>query len=220
MTVFGRGVYSLIEAARLTGLRPARVREWFQGRRSESRRRPVFESDYAPVAGELAISFLDLIDVYVAGQLRDHGVSMQTVRRVHNRLAADLNVSHPFCHQTLLTAGRTVLTSISDNDGREELIEVLTRQKVFPEIIEPFLHRIDYDKLRLMARRWRIGEQVVIDPGLCFGKPTVESTGMPTAILAAAYRANDDDEELVADWYNVSPKDVLAAVSFEGSLAA
>ena len=219
-STLGRGVYTIPEAARLTGLRPARVREWFRKRPPQAGRRPVFVSDYPPVAGEVAISFFDLVDVYVAGQLRQHGVSMQNVRRVYKCLAADLDVKHPFCHQRLLTAGKTVLLSGLDEHGREELVEVLSRQKVFPEIIEPFLHRIDYDKFQLMARRWRIAEQVVVDPGLCFGKPVVEAAGMPTAILAAAYGANEDDEDLVADWYNVAATDVLAAVRFERSLAA
>ncbi|HTK77326.1 MAG TPA: DUF433 domain-containing protein [Gemmataceae bacterium] len=219
MTTLGRGVYTISDAARLTGLRPARVREWFRRRPPPSRRRPIFISDYAPLAGETAISFLDLVDVYVAGQLREYGVSMQNVRRVYNSLAADLDVKHPFCHQRLLTDGKTVLTSGLDEQGREELIEVLSRQKVFPEIIQPFLHRIDYDRIE-MARRWRIADQVVVDPGLCFGKPVVEAAGMPTAILAAGYRANADDEDVVADWYNVASADVLAAVRFERSLAA
>jgi uncharacterized protein (DUF433 family) len=219
MTTLGRGVYTISDAARLTGLRPARVREWFRRRPPPSRRRPIFISDYAPLAGETAISFLDLVDVYVAGQLREYGVSMQNVRRVYKSLAADLDVKHPFCHQRLLTDGKTVLTSGLDEQGREELIEVLSRQKVFPEIIQPFLHRIDYDRIE-MARRWRIADQVVVDPGLCFGKPVVEAAGMPTAILAAGYRANADDEDVVADWYNVASADVLAAVRFERSLAA
>src|SRR3954454_15105226 len=111
MTLLGRGVYSITEASQLTGLRPARLREWFRRRPPPSGRRPVFTSDYAPVAGDIAISFFDLIDVYVAGQLREYGVSMQNVRRVYKRLAADLSVKHPFCHQKLLTAGKTVLMS-------------------------------------------------------------------------------------------------------------
>jgi uncharacterized protein (DUF433 family) len=220
MTAFGHGVYTIPEAARLTGLRPSRVREWFRKRPPPSRRRPVFVSDYAPLAGEVAISFLDLVDVYVAGQLREHGVSMQNVRRVYKCLAADLSVKHSFGHQRLLTDGKAVLMSGLDDQGREELVEVLSRQKVFPKIIEPFLHRIKYDRIELIARRWRIADQVVVDPGLCFGKPVVEAAGIPTAILAAAYRANADDEGVVADWYNVASSDVLAAVRFEGSLAA
>ena len=77
--ILGRGVYSFAEAARLTGLPHVRVLEWF-------RRKPVFNGDFSSVKGDFAISFYDLIDLYVAGQLREHGVSLQTVRKVYTKL--------------------------------------------------------------------------------------------------------------------------------------
>jgi uncharacterized protein (DUF433 family) len=218
--ILGKGVYSIPEAARLTGLRPARVREWFRGRPSVSRPTPIFRGDYKSANGDFAISFLDLIDAYVAGQLREHGVSMQNVRQVYNRLAADFHVPHAFCHKELLTAGKTVLMHGLDEKGVEQLIEILTRQRVFPEIIRPFLQKIDYDRVQLIARRWRIADQVVVDPQMSFGTPIVEEAGIPTFVLAEAYRANCEDADLVADWFNVGPAQVLAAVQFESSLAA
>src|ERR1700737_1114204 len=95
--LLGHGIYTFKEAARLTGLYHSRVREWFRGRTSESGRNPVFVGDYEPVEGDFAISFYDLIDVYVAGQLRDHGVSLQTVRKVYSWMKDDLDTDHPFC---------------------------------------------------------------------------------------------------------------------------
>lgn len=216
----GQGVYTFTEAARLTALKPARVREWFRGRAQGEVRRPVFSSDYEPVGGDHAISFLDLVDVYVAGQLREHGVSLRTVRRVYCRMAEDLQTQHPFGREELLTDGKVVIMRGLDSQGREELTEVLTRQGVFPQILLPFLKRIDYEKVGLLAKRWRIADQVIVDPAICFGQPIIEALGMPTTILAAAFRANGRNAQLVADWYNVQPEHVLAAVRFEGSFAA
>lgn len=161
-----------------------------------------------------------LIDVFVAGQLREHGVSLQTVRHVYSRLQGELNTRHPFCRNELLSDGKIVFMRGMDNKGQEELKEVLTRQQVFPSIILPFLRRIDYGQVTKQAERWHIAEQVVIDPSICFGKPIVEAISIPTAILASAYRANDEDEELVGEWYNIHPKYVLAAVAFEDNMAA
>jgi uncharacterized protein (DUF433 family) len=104
--------------------------------------------------------------------------------------------------------------------GKEEMIEVLTRQRVFSEILVPFLKRIHYDEVTKLARRWCVTNHVVIDPQICLGKPIVEEIGMATAVLAAAYQANDEDAELVADWYGISPSHVLAAVEFEKRLVA
>jgi uncharacterized protein (DUF433 family) len=219
VTMLGRGVYTFAEAARLTGLRPARISEWFRGRRSGPTNWAVFQGDY-PVDGDVAISFFDLIDVYVAGQLRDHGVSLRTVRKVYSRMEQDLGTPHPFCRKELLTDGKVEFLKGLDAAGQQELNEVLTRQKVFPRVLLPFLKQIDYDQVQLTAKRWRIADKVVVDPAICFGKPVVEQAGVPTSLLADTYRANNEDARRVADWYNVSPADVLAAVEFESKLAA
>jgi uncharacterized protein (DUF433 family) len=219
-TVLGNGVYSYQEAALLTGLRRERVGEWFRTRPEKSGRHPIFRSDYEPVGGDRAISFLDLIDVFVAGRLREHGVSLQTLRRVYARLQKELQTAHPFGRRELLSDGKTVFTRGMDEEGQEELREVLSRQKVFPDIIQPFLKKIDYSEISQLARRWHVARLVVIDPHICFGKPVVEPVSIPTAILAAAYRANQEDAERVAGWYDVHADHVLAAVEFENSLAA
>jgi len=210
----GQGVYTLSEGGRLTGLKYSRLREWFRGSRN------VFSSDYAEVDGDYAISFHDLIDVFVAGQLRDHGVALQTLRRVYERMRTDLKTPHPFCRKELLSDGKMVFMRGLDAEGREELSEVLTRQKVFPQILLPFLQRIEYDQVTILAKRWRIGLSVILDPAICFGKPIVEQAGIPTSILASAFNANNRDADLVGDWYNVSPEHVLAAVAFERTMAA
>jgi uncharacterized protein (DUF433 family) len=220
VSVLGNGVYGYSEAAMLTQLAPDRVREWFRNRPTGSKRTPIFRGDYEPIEGDRAISFLDLIDVFVAGQLRSHGVSLQTLRKVYRRMGGDLETSHPFCRSELLSDGKTVFMRGLDRKGETELKEVLTHQKVFPDIILPFLKKIDYSKISRLAERWHIAPHVVIDPKICFGKPVVEAVSIPTAILANAYRANHKNAKLVAEWYNVGLEHVKAAVEFETNMAA
>src|SRR4051812_18323465 len=210
MGILGHGIYNLPEAARLTGLKPQRVGEWFHGRPKAESRKPVFRSDYRPVDGDRAISFYDLIELFVAGQLRDRGVSLQSLRKVHKSLQSDLGTRHPFCRRELLTKHGQVFTLGLDEQGRSEMIEVLNRQRVFPDILLPFLNRIDYNQATAMAQRWCIANQVVIDPAICLGKPIVEDVGIATAILSASYEANERNAELVADWYRIHSKHVIA----------
>ena len=217
MGILGHGVYNLTEAARLTRLKPQRVRQWFDGRRKAQTRPPVFRGDYQSVDGDRAISFHDLIELYIGGRLRERGVSLQSLRKVHKSLQKDLGTRHPFCHREVMTKDGKVFTFGLDEQGRGEMIEVLTHQRVFPEILLPFSHRIDYDEATEMARRWCIGNLVVIDPAICLGKPIVDGIGIATAILASSYEANNQDAEMVAAWYRVHPKHVIAAVEFERS---
>ncbi len=216
--ILGHGVYSISEAARLTHLRPQRVREWFAGQGGH--RGGVFRSDYQPVQGDRAISFLDLVELFVAGQLRDHGVSLQALRKVYKTLERDLHTRHPFCRREILTDGKNVFVLGLDERGAEEMFEVLSRQKVFVEILVPFLKRIDYDAATHLAKKWFVTDQVVLDPNICLGKPVVAKAGIATAILASSFHANGEDAGVVADWYGVQQSHVLAAVEFERSLAA
>jgi uncharacterized protein (DUF433 family) len=220
MDILGHGVYSISEAIRLTRLKPQRVREWFSERASGQTRRPSFRSDYQAVGGDRALSFHDLVEFFIAGQLRDRGVSLQTLRQVQEALQVHLRTRHPFCRREVLTQGGQVLTFGLDKPGEEEMIEVLSRQRVFPDILLPFLQKIDYDEVTEMARRWCIADLVVIDPAICLGKPIIAGVGITTAVLAASYQANNQNAELVADWFRVHSKHVIAAVEFERSLAA
>lgn len=219
-TQLGLGIYDLREAARLTGLNPARVRRWFVQRPSEANRRPALRSDYATTQGATAISFLDLIDVFVFGQLRTHGVSLPTLRKVSNRLQKQLDTRHPFAHCRLATDGHEVFLRSCDANGQLELVEVLSRQRVFPEIIAPFLKRLDYDPTTELAKLWRIADGVVLNPKIALGKPVVDGVFVKTELLASAWHANGQDTDAVARWYNVSPDDVKRAVEFEARLAA
>jgi DNA-binding transcriptional MerR regulator len=139
MQILGHGVYGLPEAAKLTRLNAHRVREWFRERPRNEPRRPVFRSDYRPVGGDRAISFHDLIELKIAGQLRDQGVSLQSLRKVHSQLQSELNTRHPFCRKEVLTDGKRVFTLGLDAENQAEMVEVLTHQKVFAEILLPFL---------------------------------------------------------------------------------
>ncbi len=137
MEILGHGVYGLPEAARLTHLKPQRVREWFHGRPRGEARRPVFRSDYQSVDGDRAVSFHDLIELYVGGQLRDHGVPLQSLRRVHKQLQKDLKTKHPFCRREILTKNDHVFTSGLDGAGREEVIEVRESAAGIPRGLAP-----------------------------------------------------------------------------------
>jgi len=218
--ILGKGVYDLTEAAKLTGLRRARVKEWFQGRDARPGAGSVFRSDYDAINGDLAISFLDLVELFIAGQLREHGVSLQCIRRIHSRLKAQWKTKHPFSRREIRSDGKRLFACELDEHERGEVYDVHTRQTVFDTVLLPFLKKINYDQATHLARKWSIAPHVVVDPAIGFGKPVIEAAGITTRVLAAAYRANDRDAALVARWYDVEEKHVLAAVEFEDRLAA
>ena len=218
--ILGKGVYDLTEAAKLTGLRRARVKEWFQGRDARPGAGSVFRSDYDAINGDLAISFLDLVELFIAGQLREHGVSLRYIRRIHSQLKTRWKTEHPFSRREIRSDGMRFFACDLDEHEHGDVHDVQTRQKVFYTVLLPFLKKINYDRATHLARKWSIAPHVVIDPAICFGKPIIEAAGITTRVLAAAYRANDGETAVVARWYDVEEKHVLAAVEFEDRVAA
>lgn len=214
--IVGQGIYTFSETARLTRASVGRVRAWFVGERSALG--PVVRSDYAEGGpGKNLVSFLDLIDALVIGRLRKAGVSLQHLRKIHGALGEELRTNHPFSKKNFLTDGKKVFVHVASQLGDEKLKEVFTNRLAFPQILLPYLKQIDYHAEGLLASRWNICKGVVLDPTRRFGKPILSANGIATSVLAAAYRANGSDADLVADWYGLSVDDVRIATQFEGS---
>lgn len=213
--MLGKGIYTVAEISRLTRMHPSRIRSWFGPRPDGAGRGPVLGSDYAPVDGDYAYSFLDLIDVFVAGQFRDrHRVAMSVVRKAHSVLQNELDTTHPFGHVDLYTDGRRIFSLAAKAVGEPILSDVVSRQQFFLHIREELEH-IDYSEITRLACRWNIAKGVVVDPLVSMGKPTISSTGIATHVVAGQYYANKENAALVADLYGVRDKDVLNAVDFE-----
>lgn len=212
--LLGSGVYTIAEVARYAQLHPSRVRSWFKVRSDRAGSEPVFKSDCEPVQGDFAVSFLDLVDTWIAGQFRGAGVSMPTIRSAFRRLCDQLETTHAFCHHSLYTDGKRIFVHTAKAVNDATLTEVVSRQQFFLHV-KDCLTRMDYSADTNLAKRWRIRDRIVIDPAIAFGKPVVSSTGVATFILAKQYLANDRDASVVADLYSVTEDDVEAAVVFE-----
>jgi uncharacterized protein (DUF433 family) len=219
--VLGNGVYSLSEASDLTGLRRTRIKQWFQGwHTGRPIRGLVFQSDYGVINGDLAISFYDLVELNVGGQLREHGLSLRFIRRVHKLLQEEWQTNHPFCLKEFRTDRKKLFACEFDKHERSMVIDVVTRQRLFDTIVLPFLKKLDYDKVTQMASKWRLAPLVVLNPAICFGKPIVEPVGITTRVLAASYFANGQNAKTVAKWFEIEEAHVKAAVEFEAVMAA
>ena len=206
--MMGKGVYTLNEAARYTGVPLATLRSWFKPRTDRRRHDPIFQSDYAPIEGDYAVSFLNLIEVYVARFFRQEGVKPPVIRRARDILADELSTLYPFAHADLCTDGSRIIRKT----GESQLVDVISKQHFFKQMR---LGTITYNNLTRLADAWHIREGVIINPEVAFGHPVVERTGITTFVLANQYHANCENASLVADLYGVGESDVLNAVRFE-----
>lgn len=213
--IVGKGIYSLAEVARYTGVPVSTARSWFFPRGASD---GLLRSDHPRFGEHAVLSFLDMVDVLVVSKLRDTGVKMSMVREVYRELQKQFDTRHPFAHRTLRTDGKEIFIEISSTHKMKALVNALTQQRYFETIIEPFLKDLDYGHVSRLAERWRIAAGVMIDPAISLGKPTVERHNITTVALAAAFKANGRDAGFVADLYRLEPSEVMAAVKFEESL--
>ena len=230
----GVGLYSQSYAARLLRIRLERVRRWVKGYTyrvrptSEQLRRqtPVVYSDVPVVDGEIALSFLELMELrVVVGLLEFPDISLQKVRRAADAASEVLGTKHPFASRRIFTDGSEILATIeagsSSGSDLVELTQARGLQIAAAKIMHPILKEIEYSDTTALAETWwPLTKQVpiVLDPRVMFGSPTVAGTRITTSVLARL--AEHDPIADIADAYEIGPELVEEAVRFENALMA
>jgi uncharacterized protein (DUF433 family) len=221
-TYVGRGLYSISDAARLTGVPARNIRRWTRGypytdKRGKQWSGPAIVSDVQPPDSDVdTIFFADMMEVRFMQELRRMGVGWGAIRRAAEYAREVLHEAHPFMSRRLETDGRNILLRVQSDTGDEHLLNLVRKQYELRALIERYLRDLDFDeKSDLAARWWPLGKKrrVVIDPARAFGQPiTIER--IPTWVLAASARAEGSIEG--AAWaYEVPTKSVKDAVAFE-----
>ena len=234
-TAVGHGIYPLRVAAQLAQLDARTARRWAEGysyvHEGERRASPgLMPLALSRKAGEQDVTFAELLTLRLVKAFRSVKLGLPTIRRVAERAAADYGLAMPFASRRFRTDGRKVFIELQHKAGNDdehsvptrdrELIEVLTRQHNFADVVEPSLFvNVDWDG-DFAARWWPMGKAstVVLDPTVRFGAPRIDGTGVPTSAVAAAVRAEGGSGAAmaaVADWYGIPLKGVQDAMRFE-----
>lgn len=174
------------------------------------------------VGFEHALNFLDLVEVRFVSAFLAHGVSIHTIRKVIEKIAARVeSPTYPLTTHRLVTDGTSIMERVADDCRREHLVDMVDDQVMIRKIIEPLLAQLDYDVTTEQARAWfPMGKKkpVVIDPARSMGEPVTQTTGVPTRIIYAAKLSGQSIAE-ISNWYDVPRAEVMASIAFEKSLA-
>lgn len=227
-SLLGIGVYTVPEAARLTGIPAPTIRRWVTGytytRKGTARTSPpLWERQITAVDDSVALSFRDLLEVRFVQFFRTHGVGWTVIKRAAECASEIIQDSHPFSTKRFKTDGRSIFAEIVQATGEESLLDLAKRQYEFKSFVEPFLFEgLEFSELGVApVRWWPLGRnrRVTIDPERSFGQPICSPESVPTAVLAKAYRA-EGSMVAVARWFLVHPKSVGDAVEFENKISA
>lgn len=218
------GFYSVGDATRLLGVSSAaKLRGWINGW-PNSKTRPIVDRDFKNTA---TVSFLDLMELRFIEYFRAQGVSMHTLRRAAEMARKEWNVHHPFAlsNAQYLTDRVKIIAQAAGETGDKHTWELTSGQYLIWEMIEATIAKgVVFDPASHLATTWqpRPGDfpDVILDPARAFGRPIVDSAGIPTDALFRQWKAEDGDLERVARWFGVSAEQVQSAVAFELELAS
>jgi uncharacterized protein (DUF433 family) len=225
-TLVQTGIYTIPEAARLTGVSPWRIRRWLRGyefptKRGRHRSEPVWTGQLPPIDHSMAIGFLDLVEIRCVDAFLRASVSWKTLRLAHAHAQQALKVSHPFCANQFKVDGRAIILELPHISDEPQLLDIARNQQVFGRIVRPFLRDLEFADGELPLRWWPRGKGhlVALDPQRNFGHPIIFRDGIPTQVLWRSFKANNSLDE-VARWFEISPSSVREAVDYEQQLAA
>ena len=224
----GHGVYSIVEAARLSECNPAKVTRWTRGydykvngevRHTDPVILPTELWDGVPV-----LQFVDVIEIKFLNHWREKcRVGLKTIRLAAPKARELTGTTHPFSSGVFHTTGKDIIAALGEE--YTEYHNILTQQIEHEITLGPFLKdqlEFDEDDKRLPQRYWPLlpRRTVVVDKDRSFGAPVVLPSNIQTATLYSAYMAEGEDASVVADWYEVDQSIIADAVEFENSLAA
>lgn len=213
--IFGEGIYTPRQAARLIHGTSQEVLRWTRGSGPNG---PLWSAHYSELDDTTEISFFDLIELRVVKAFRGAGISLQSIRYAIDFAQDKYGVEHPLSSLRFKTDGREILMEALEQDGNYvSLSKRQPGQKVFTEIVRQSLRDLEYDDQTVARWRPSIAKFVVIDPKRSFGDPILDEFGVSTEVLLREYNVF-----LSADYlskiYEIPVKYVRDALAFERSL--
>lgn len=220
--LIGIGLYTPTEASKLLGIRAGKIVRWLRGHEVEGR---WYDRLWRPQIdlqdSKIYLGFRDLMEMRTAHAFMEAGVSAIMIRKAIEEARRFVDDERPLSTTKFKTDGRSIFLEIADESGDPKLLDLFKRQYAFKRIVESSLKGVEFDGIA-PSRWWPISKdrKILVDPQRSFGQPIEAETGIPTATLAAAVRAEGSVEAASRLW-QVPAQAIKRAVRFEEeSLAA
>ena len=220
--LLGIGLYSVLEAARITRIPAEQIRRWLWGYRyvvagHRQQAEPLWQPELPTLGGTKALSFRDLIEIQFVHRFREEGLSLQFIRKTIGVATQLLNETYPLSSVRFKTDGRRIMAEVVEDNIAEKghVFDLATGQYLLEFVLDYLYDALEYSKYDDLVRWWPLGKDrnVIVDPKRSFGRPIVKE-GVPTGILAASVRA-EGSVAAVARWFEISEDSVNDAVEFE-----
>ncbi len=232
-------LYGLSETSRYLKINPITLSSWVRGRNyklDDGTKKWWSPVIHLPDPNKPLLSFYNLVEVHVlSGIRRIYNVQFRKVRAALEYLETQAkNDNHPLATQDFWT---DTFELFIETPLGSLVCASLHGQQVIKEVVDQYLHRIERDNLDFSAFRLypfsseikfntRNSEHslrnleaqpqnIVIDPLISFGRPTLVGTGIPTNVIAGRFQAGEKARALAKD-YDIEETQIEEALSYEG----
>jgi uncharacterized protein (DUF433 family) len=224
---FGTLLYGIGEAAGYLAVPPSTLTNWAYGyerRRAGARgpeAKPIITAVRPHQRDAPAVPFIGLAEAYALAAFRSAGVPMQRIRPAIDALSSQLGLEYALASKRLYTDGAEVLYDYArhagdtpEGESARELVVVRNSQRVFSEVVDLYLRRIDFarDGYAQLIRlpQYRVAE-VTVDPDHAFGRPRFSNGGASVDDVIDLFRAGEP-VDAVAGEFGLSRDEVEDAI--------
>ena len=207
-----RDVYNMGQVDRLLGLSHGTASRWIDGyARRERRYEPLVRPE---TTGLETVTWGEFVEARLISEYRRQGVSVFRMRPAIMALRDAFATEYPLAAaQPFVSAeGRQLVLQIQQDTNLQLSLRFVVHngQMVLPSLeVRRFQQVADYDDD--IVRRFRMAENVVIDPEYASGEPTITGRRLRVATVAEAIAAGEQ-RDAVAEMWDITPEAVEDAV--------
>ena len=163
-----------------------------------------------------SVPFVGLAEAYIVAAFTKAGLPMQRIRPAVLWLQDHIGLPQALASQRLQTDGAEVLWDFgrqsgdpADQDMVEGLVVVRSGQQVFRPVVRDYLTRVTYENgwTRSIQLPQYGQVEVLVDPWLNGGQPTVAQRGIRVVDIVNRLKAHEPAKD-VADDYDLTLRDV------------
>ena len=204
--------YRVSEAARYTKVHPNTVAGWHY------RANPLLPGREK----KRPLSYMELVEVAFVAFFRRLGMTTQRIRAAREYIAQNIESEYPFTTLEFKTEGFHILMEYHQFDPAANMDQVVVAdeygQLAWSQLMGEQFTDFDYEyEITLPWHPAGRNSQVVIDPRISFGAPTV--SGLPTWAIRGRYDAGETFEDIVKE-FQIEETAVRHALIFEDRIAS
>jgi uncharacterized protein (DUF433 family)/predicted DNA-binding transcriptional regulator AlpA len=148
-----------------------------------------------------SVPFVAVVEAYVLRSLRDLGLTKRKIREAAAEVRRTFDTPYALATKKITTDGVDIFVQYADGD----LARIEDGQRPFRELIDNYLHFINWDTSDVLASSLRLRQYadvapVIIDPRFGWGAPVVEATKVPVDAVVDLWRAGETLEDVAYEY--------------------